>query len=176
MPNWCMNNLTISHDDKAMVQKFADAYNSGEVCNSFIPKPENLNDDAFAADGWYVWCVNNWGTKWDFGKDEYEDPAMVIPVTTPTEDGIETRYEVGISFNTAWSPPIPFYDHLVELGYKVRAAYFEPGCCFCGNYYDGYDNYIDYGGQDINPEDVIPVAIWNEFGMDDFFEMMDEEA
>lgn len=164
MPNWCMNNLTISHADEAMVQKFADAYNSGEVCNSFIPKPENLNDDAFAEDGWYVWCVNNWGTKWDFGKDEYEDPAKV------------ENDEIVISFNTAWSPPIPFYDYLVSLGYKVRAAYFEPGCCFCGNYYDGYDNYIDYGGQDMNPEDAIPVAIWNEFGMDDFFsdEMMGE--
>jgi len=163
MPNWCMNNLTISHDDKAMVQKFADAYNSGEVCNSFIPKPENLNDDAFAIDGWYVWCVNNWGTKWDFGKDEYEDPAKV-------ENG-----EVSISFNTAWSPPIPFYDYLTGLGYKVRASYFEPGCTFCGIYNDGNDHYVDYGGEGISNKDMIPASIWDEYDLDNFFsdEMME---
>ena len=111
-----MNNLTISHDDLAMTQRFADAYNSGEVCNTFIPRPEHINNsDAFAEDGWYTWNVNNWGTKWDFGKGEYDDPATI------------ENNEVVISFNTAWSPPIPFYDYLVGLGYKVRAAYFKPG-------------------------------------------------
>ena len=163
MPNWCMNNLTISHTNPDMVQHFVDAYNNGGVCNYFLPRPSNINNsDAFAPDGWYCWNVNNWGTKWDFGKDEYEYPAIV------------NDNEVGISFNTAWSPPIQLYDHLVSLGYKVRASYFEPGCCFCGNYYDGYDNYIDYGGEDIEPQDIIPVAIWNDFGMDEFFEMMED--
>lgn len=126
MPNWCMNNLTISHTDPNMAQHFVDAYNEGGVCNYLLQTGE-----------WETYTSNNWGTKWDFGKDEHDDPAMVIPVTTPTEDGISTRYEVEISFNTAWLPPIQLYNHLVSLGYKVRASYFEPGCCFCGNYYSG---------------------------------------
>jgi hypothetical protein len=160
MPNWCMNNLTISHDDPSMVEKFADAYNSGGVCNTFIPRPEHINNsDAFAADGWYTWNVNNWGTKWDFGKDEYDDPVS-IQYRMSKENGI-----VEISFNTAWSPPIQFYDYLVGLGYKVRASYFEPGCAFCGIYEDGYDDCIDYGGD----HNMIPVGIWDEYGCEEFF-------
>ena len=108
MPNWCMNNLTISHADLAKVQEFADAYNSGETCQRFIPRPESVNNkDAFAEDGWYTWNVNHWGTKWDFGKDKLDDPLVV-------QDGLAS-----ISFDTAWSPPIQFYDRLVELGYNV---------------------------------------------------------
>ena len=34
---------------------------------------------------------------------------------------------------------------------------------------DDRDNYIDYGGID-NPEDSIPVALWNEYHMDEFFD------
>lgn len=160
MPNWCMNNITVSHPDPAKLQKFVDAYNSGETCQGFIPRPENINNsDAFAADGWYTWNVNNWGTKWDFGKDEYNDPIAI-------ENG-----KVVISFNTAWSPPIPFYDYLVNLGYKVDATYFEPGMCFCGIYKDGYDNYMEY-----TDHDEIPHRVWEDYALDDFFEMMEEET
>lgn len=160
MPNWCMNNLTVSHSDKAMVQKFADAWNSGGVCQHYIPKPEG--------EDWYEWNISNWGTKWDFGKDEYEDPVEVKQVTMKSG----TFYEVGVGPNTAWSPPIDFYNHLVDLGYDVHASYFEPGMGFCGIYHNGYDNYIDYG----DDKDSIPVGVWNDFGLDDFFEMMEEEA
>jgi len=161
MPNWCMNNLTISHGDTKQLQKFVDAYNSGETCQSFIPRPESINNsDAFAADGWYTWNVNHWGTKWDFGKDTVDDPVAI-------EDGL-----VDISFETAWSPPIPFYDYLVDLGYNVDATYYEPGMGFCGIYYNGDDDYVDYG----DSKDDIPDRIWDDYALDDFFEMMEEDA
>ena len=157
MPNWCMNNLTVSHSDKAMVQKFADAYNTGAVCQQFIPMPEG--------EDWYGWNVANWGTKWDFGRDKnFDDPAEV------KENG--DKYEVTVSPNTAWSPPLDFYNHLVKLGYRIHASYFEPGMGFCGIYNDGHDNYVDYG----DDKDSIPVGVWNDFGLADFFEMMEEEA
>lgn len=157
MPNWCMNNLTVSHSDKAMVQKFVDAWNTGAVCEQFIPKPPE--------EDWYSWNISKWGTKWDFGRDKnYDDPAEA------KENG--NKYEVTVSPNTAWSPPIDFYNHLVELGYRIHASYFEPGMGFCGIYNDGHDNFIDYG----NDKDIIPVGVWNDFGLADFFEMMEEEA
>lgn len=157
MPNWCMNSLTVSHSDKAMVQKFADAYNTGAVCQQFIPMPEG--------EDWYSWNVSNWGTKWDFGLDKnFDDPVEV------KQNG--DKYEVTVSPNTAWSPPLDFYNHLVGLGYNVLASYFEPGMGFCGIYSNGYDNYIDYG----NNKDLIPMGVWNDFGLADFFEMMEEEA
>ena len=111
MPNWCMNNLTISHDDSTKLQEFVDAYNNGKTCEHFLPVPSGYYDDQ----RWYNWCCNNWGTKWDFGKDEYHDPAEIV------------NHEVDISFNTAWSPPVQFYEKLVELDYTVRASYWEPG-------------------------------------------------
>lgn len=160
MPNWCMNNLTVSHKDFAMVKRFADAWNSGGVCQHYIPMPEG--------EDWYQWNISKWGTKWDFGKDEYEDPAVVKVVDM--ESG--SFYEVSVSPNTAWSPPVDFYNHLMELGYNVHASYFEPGMGFCGIYHNGHDNYVDYGGE----KDMIPVAIWNEYGLEGFFEEIEEEA
>jgi len=152
-----MNNLTVSHTDKDMVQKFADAWNTGSVCEQFIPRPEG--------EEWYGWNISHWGTKWDFGLDKnYDEPVTV------KQNG--DKYEVGVAPNTAWSPPIDFYNHLVELGYNVHASYFEPGMGFCGIYHDGYDNYVDYG----DDKDSIPVGVWNDFGLDEFFEMMEEEA
>ncbi len=157
MPNWCMNTLMVSHSDKSMVQKFVDAYNTGAVCQQFIPMPEG--------EDWYSWNVSNWGTKWDFGLDKnFDDPVEV------KQNG--DKYEVTVSPNTAWSPPLDFYNHLVGLGYNVLASYFEPGMGFCGIYSNGYDNYIDYG----NNKDLIPMGVWNDFGLADFFEMMEEEA
>lgn len=159
MPNWCMNNLKISHDDPNQLKKFVDAYNSGETCQSFIPRPESINNsDAFADDGWYKWNVNNWGTKWDFGKGELDDPITI-------EDGL-----VNISFETAWSPPTQFYDYLLGLGYGVDATYFEPGMGFCGIYDNGDDDYVDYG----DDKDSIPSRIWDDYALEDFFEMMED--
>lgn len=157
MPNWCMNNLTVTHSDPAKLQEFCDAYNSGGVCNHFIPKPADLNKkDCFAPNGWYTWCCNNWGTKWDFGKDEYTDPAVV-------ENG-----QVSISFNTAWSPPVEFYEYLTdEHDYSIEASYWEPGIGFCGRWEDGIEDTIEY--QD---HEEIPDELWDEFGMADFFEEM----
>jgi hypothetical protein len=152
-----MNTLMISHSDKSMVQKFVDAYNTGGVCEQFIPKPPE--------EDWYSWNVSNWGTKWDFGLDKnFDDPVEV------KQNG--DKYEVTVSPNTAWSPPLDFYNHLVGLGYNVLASYFEPGMGFCGIYSNGYDNYIDYGDN----KDLIPMGVWNDFGLADFFEMMEEEA
>ena len=157
MPNWCMNNLTVSHTDKAMVQKFADAWNTGAVCEQFIPKPPEAD--------WYSWNVSNWGTKWDFGLEKnYDEPVTV------KQNG--DKYEVCVSPSTAWSPPIDFYNHLVELGYNIHASYFEPGMTFCGVYHNGCDNYVDYG----DDKDSIPVGVWSDFNLDEFFEMMEEEA
>lgn len=163
MPNWCMNNITVSHKNKKKMQRFVDAYNKGGLMNDFLPIPEGYSDNG----AWYDWCISNWGTKWDVGKKEYEDAIVMKKVSM--ESG--TFYEVSLSPNTAWSPPVDFYNHLMELGYNVHASYFEPGMCFCGIYHNGHDNYVEY-----TDKDMIPVAIWNEYELDNFFEMMEEEA
>ena len=42
MPNWCNNNLTLEHDDPAMIQRAFDALERGEFLQEFCPVPEDL--------------------------------------------------------------------------------------------------------------------------------------
>jgi len=153
MPNWCGNNLTVEHDDAAMVDRFEKAYNAGNLCNEFIPMPEDIGD------GWYDWCINNWGTKWDVGAD--------LGTSRAEYHGLKaTRVgnQVSCTFDSAWAPPIGLYNALTDLGYKVEATYFEPGMCFCGMYEDGEDDYVEY-----KTKDMIPQRIWNDYNLDEFF-------
>lgn len=161
MPNWCLNKLTVSHTDKSAMDRFVAAYNKGQTCQEFIPEPANLKEDnALDPDGWYMWRIRNWHTKWDIGADEDTDHAERYGLRATVVGN-----EASCSFDSAWSPPIGLYNKLVELGYKVQASYFEPGMSFCGIYTDGHDNYIEY-----HSKDEIPVAIWNDFGLESFFE------
>jgi hypothetical protein len=142
-----------------MVDRFEAAYNRGETCNEFIPVPEDIGD------GWWDFCVNNWGTKWDIGAN-------------PEQYGLKaTRVgnQISCSFDSAWAPPLGLYEKLVELGYNVKATYWEPGMAFCGIWDNGADNYIDYGNVD-KPEEAIPVALWNEFNMEEFLSDDEVEA
>jgi len=165
MPNWCLNKLTVSHTDKAAMDRFVAAYNKGQLCQEFLPLPEDIGD------GWYDWCVNNWGTKWDVGADEgteKEERYGLKATVVPWND--KNTIEASCSFDSAWAPPVGLYEKLVELGYDVHASYFEPGMCFCGVYHNGMDNYIEY-----RSKDEIPVGIWNDFDCGAFFGE-DEEA
>ena len=45
MPNWCNNELTISHHDKAMIDRAVKAWNTGKFLDEFIPVPFDLKED-----------------------------------------------------------------------------------------------------------------------------------
>ena len=40
MPNWCANNVTITHDDPAKLNELVDAYKRGELMEHFMPTQE----------------------------------------------------------------------------------------------------------------------------------------
>jgi len=160
MPNWCMNKLTVEHSDADMVDRFVKAYNKGTLCNEFIPEPSDIGD------GWWDWRINNWGTKWDVGADEGTDREEWHGLKATVVGN-----QANCSFDSAWAPPLGLYDKLVELGYDVKASYWEPGMAFCGIWDNGADNYVDYPSKD-----MIPVALWNEFGMEEFFKDDTEET
>lgn len=160
MPNWCLNKLTVSHTDKAAMDRFVAAYNKGTLCNEFLPMPEDIGE------GWYGWCIENWGTKWDVGADigtDREEWHGLKATVVPWND--KNTIEASCSFDSAWAPPIGLYNKLVELGYDVHASYFEPGMGFCGVFHNGMDNYIEY-----HSHDEIPVGISNDFNTQEFFE------
>jgi hypothetical protein len=90
---------------------------------------------------WYDWSVANWGVKWDAS---CEDGAII--------EQNENLIKVG--FDTAWGAPIEFYREMEELGWEVRAYYFEPGMMFCGMYEDGDDDSFDISNPDLVPEEI----------------------
>lgn len=126
MPNWCANNVEISHDDTSKLEALAAAIRGGSFCNFIKPVPEELKQD-----GWYDFCVNNWGTKWDV--EPYQgDNVQVVDNS------------ISFGFDSAWSPPIGIYEALQEQGFIVRAFYYEPGVGFVGEWDDGDDYCFDY--------------------------------
>lgn len=161
MPNWCLNNLTISHENRSKVMQFVRAYKEGKVCDHYLPVPRTddgeLIIDQTHPDYWYNWCVNNWGTKWDIGSDNGEVHGL-----NPTI----VDNEATMSFDSAWSPPIGLYEELDRLGFMVDATYFEPGMGYCGIWHDGDDLYTEYGSD----KGLIPVRVWEDYNLAEFFE------
>lgn len=142
MPNWCSNFVAIT-GPKQRIAELKQAYDNGEFCNAVIPVPQELRDAV--ADGstnealiakygysnWYDFCVNRWGTKWDFGGDGGAD----------VEDGGEC---LTISFDSAWSPPTGIYEELDLEGLRVEACYYEGGMGYCGMWTsESGDDYYD---------------------------------
>lgn len=132
MPNWTNNEVTIKGD----IAKIAEGLAEGKELFSLVyPKPDDIED-------WYSWNVNNWGTKWDTN-------AEIVEVT---EDSIS------LSFDTAWAPPIAFYDRLKELGFEVNATFLETGMMFVGEYVDGEVSEWDLDSKEI-PDHLM--KLWN---------------
>jgi len=161
MPNWCNNNLTLEHDDPAMIQRAFDALERGEFLNEFIPVPADLqitsgylgngdeqkelerktaeNREKYGYGNWYDYCVAEWGTKWDVGGQGQSD-------IHPDGKMLHT------AFDSAWSPPINAYEKLERLGFRVNALYYEGGMAFAGCYGDGGDEELNLEG--LNADDI----------------------
>ena len=155
MPNWCNNNLTLTHEDPAMIQRAYDALERGEFLNEFIPVPADLqitsgylgsgdeqkelerktaeNVEKYGYGNWYDYCVGEWGTKWDVGGQGQSD-------IHPDGKMLHT------SFDSAWSPPVYAYEKLVELGFGVEAMYYEGGMGYAGAFSNGADEELNLEG------------------------------
>jgi len=112
---------------------------------------QNLDEHGFA--NWYDWRVEMWGTKWDIG-----DKHCDLDYTTG-----DTAIE--LSFDSAWSPPIGFYKKMEELGFTVKAYYYEPGMAFCGQFFDGVDAQFDITGNADWVDASIPAEINEMFAI-----------
>ena len=124
MPNHTDNRVILSHDDSQQIDKIYNVMNTGdaELCNYLIPEPRDDADEPMS--GWYDWRLDNWGTKWDI----YNATCERMDANT-----------LVMSFDTAWSPPIPVYDKLVDVGFEVNARYLDEGWMYIGEYVDGDD-------------------------------------
>lgn len=168
MPNWCNNNITIRHDDKAKIDAIMATEGTEKgVLDTIIPCPSELNDPdlttwsrdreaeleakkqamkaKYGFESWYDWNIAHWGTKWD----------LCDPMLTRVDDNT-----VQIACDTAWSPPIAAYETMTQLGYTVEAFYYEGGMNFAGKWSSefGDECYSDWGdsqgAKDTLPEDL----------------------
>ena len=102
--------------------------------------PDGKNDDR-----WYMWCVNNWGTKWqpDIADIEYADSE-----------------QLQLTFNTAWSPPEGIVEKLREKypDLSFSCFYDEPGCQVAGYYQDSLES-VHMGLHCVTPPIIIKTYI-----------------
>jgi len=188
MPNWNSNVLTLTHKDRKMISRAVKATQNDALLHEFVPVPEALstmtegsfgdpvdqaehvakqehNRRTYGYSSWYDFAIGEWGTKWDIsnGGDNYKIKK------------VDAGYSVTLYFDTAWSPPINFYDKLMELEFEVNAMYYEPGVGFCGQYFDGEDE--TYELNNLTSEDIkdqIPEEIDLAFGISE--QMAEYEA
>lgn len=156
MPNYCNNNLILTHQDPRMIKRAFKALERGEFLQEFIPVPRALRNTMsggfsdpkkqakleaknarnlakYGYKDWYDYCVNEWGTKWDCGEQGASD-------IHPSGTLLHT------AFDTAWAPPLAAYAKLEALGFGIEAMYYESGMNFAGTYSEGSDDYVDLGG------------------------------
>ena len=160
MPNWCSNVATINHGDKLKIDAIeAELHKEKDDIALFqMLRPRPVEFDM--GDSWYGWNVDNWGTKWEASVYDF--------------DRIDD-HNIRIVFDTAWAPPIAFYEYIFEQGYDTTAYYDECGMAFCGKFEFGSDDYYDYS--DMNSDEVqekIPSDIDEAFCISE--QMADREA
>ena len=129
MPNYCDNILTVSGPVKDVDRFIEMAKGRDSVAeltlslDSLYPIPDDKR-----AEGWYDWCVEHWGTKWDLWDVD-------VDVTTHVNGEDKS---VVYCFISAWSPPDRAFSHLLngeEPGYEnlhFHLAFSESGMGFIG--------------------------------------------
>ena len=147
MPNWCSNQLFVEGEKKQLdaFLEFIKGYDDEGMSIHFsfesidktppellaMPSPvshveqdknaiEAENVKKYNAKDWYEWRKNHWGTKWNLDKNAY------------TKRYSSKKW--AISFDTAWTPPIPIIERLAEKfpDLKMELKYCEPSLCFAG--------------------------------------------
>lgn len=160
MPNWCGNTLTLAHPDPAQIKRVEAAIAGQGLLNEFVPVPEALKNSptpeeveqnmaTYGYGDWYDFCNGEWGTKWDVD-------AEVIMATETTID---------ICFDSAWGPPIGWYERMMDLGFEVDAYYYEPGMGFCGHWSYGHDDYYEIGATSVETQANVPSDIDDMFSI-----------
>lgn len=158
MPNWCCNQVCLSHADEAVVQEFVSMMSTPETLfNTIRPRPTIVKDDDIM-----TWNNDNWGTKW-------EPNDFTHNVISPKD--------IEIYFDTAWSPPIGIYNALIEKGWVINALYSERESEFCGRFSNEHgDELYEYDGSDPSTFTHLPSEILEFTGLlDDQDDEYDDE-
>jgi hypothetical protein len=152
MPNHNNNQLTLAsgQDILNVLNPYLTLTGDNDYTFDFqkiIPMDEEL----CKGEGWYDWCIQNWGTKWRGYDGRFNDD------------------QTAFSFCTAWSPPLPVIKKLAEItGQTFILGYIEEGMFFCGKYTAGRDFDHDEFYNDIK---AAPEELLNELGYEEWEEV-----
>jgi hypothetical protein len=160
MPNWCDTEVKITFGNETDYKNFltqADATDNidhvysdkYEMFDKFITTPADL----LAGEGWWQWRIDNWGTKWNPSVRDFER--------------LDTENKVVLSLDTAWAPPIEFFDKFSQLypTANIQIIYYEPGMNFCGRAVIQNGKVSDRYINDISPDmQVAAGAVLDENG------------
>jgi len=150
MPNHCYQNVNIQ-GPRSLVRLIYDHLNTDtdnltkQFCQLVLPMPFELHNapktvwSGYAVESWYKWRVENWGTKWDVADVEITDDLE--EQGSRFDESATAEFE--FSCWTAWSPPVPVWDKLHELGVRVTADYQDEGGMFEGRYENGVNESWD---------------------------------
>lgn len=199
MPNWCNNDLHISHPDVKMMRRFVKGYNRNRLLNEFIPVPPELTDAGMTMQKLMERRNKPYNADYErelnkiteelnkkyFGyKDWYDfcvaewgtkwDIGLGDYGTILTPDDARKGH-ISIAFDSAYSPPIDAYIKLKEMGFEITAYYYESGMAFCGSWIDGDDQYYNITGNSEWVEESIPKDINNAFAISESMAEWEEE-
>ena len=167
MPNHTDNRVILSHADSKMIDDIYNVMNTEdtELLQHIKPMPKELEGTTAPSDSpnWYDWCIENWGTKWDI----YDAHCDRIDANT-----------LQLYFNTAWSPPIPVFDKLVDMGFEVTARYLDEGWGYIGEYTGGFAHRTEpnnYCVEDVERVVTEYPELDYEFGISEMIAEMKEE-
>lgn len=175
MPNHTDNRIILEHKDPKEITYIWEIFQLEDTpfCQMIIPMPRELENTTSPCpegvkqpvidghDNWYDWRVEHWGTKWDI----YDADCERIDDNT-----------LQIYFSSAWSPPVPVFERLVDMGFDIDARYLDEGWMFIGQF-TAQDGVVDdYCTSDVeNVKEDYP-ELDDEFGISETLEEQREEA
>lgn len=154
MPNWCENNLTIygSEDKINELENVIIGYqdHDRDFFGYYVPVPKESQNTLGQA--------TLWGTKWE--PDIY--------------DWYRDENTISISMNTAWGPPIEFYQQMEEkYDFEIEGSYYEPGMCFVGYYGGEHFDLAAMDSEEVRGE--IPKDLDEMYNISEWLEQVEEE-
>lgn len=134
------------------VKKMISWYEQNEPETLKYAKQLLSNYEKYGNSTWYGWRTTNWGTKWSAYQVEWDY----------TDDN-----SIYLKFQTAWSPPTPILNKLVEMFPTLNfyVACFDEGHCFAGRgdwKLGDSDDFNFYSEEDLKKNPEIMQEIYTE--------------
>ena len=138
MPNWCCNKIIIKGESLNEFKKTLNTKNEQNMIVDFsfyqtIPIPTQIED-------WYLWNIDNWGTKWDC-------KTLLVDI----DDNF-----ISITCDTAWSPPIKWAENCLKKfnNLSIEIGYCESGMSFFGVWKDNVNDYQPFDDDDLIYDEI----------------------